>query len=77
MEQFEFTENQTRRNADERKAIEYNGKGTAKPRVKTGIQKWLAAAVLAAGFYRAHPHTAAFLQYVILPIEPLIERKGG
>lgn len=33
---------------DGRKAIEYNGKGTAKPRVKTGIQKWLAAAVLAA-----------------------------
>ena len=32
---------------------------------------------MAAGFYRAHPHTAAFLQYVILPIEPLIERKGG
>ena len=29
---------------------------------------------IAAGFYRDHPHTAAYLQYAVLPIEPLDEQ---
>ena len=30
---------------------------------------------IASGFYRDHPHTAVFLQYAVLPIEPLDERE--
>lgn len=32
---------------------------------------------MTASFYRAHPHTSAYLQYVVLPIDPLIERRDG
>ena len=32
---------------------------------------------MTASFYRAHPHTSAFLQYVVLPIDPLIESRGA